>query len=207
MSDRANLLLASLPRDAYAALLPALTPVALLLGDVLSEPGEPVRHVYFPQTCLVSLIVVIEDELALEVALVGHEGMLGVSLVLGANLSPMRALVQGAGSALRMNKAAFRLALRDSEPLQRSLQGYTHALMGQVARTAGCNRYHLLEARLARWLLMTRDRVESSDFMMTQKFLSTMLGVRRVGVSDAASSFQRRRLIEYSRGAHHHPGP
>ena len=154
-----NLLLASLPRAAYAAILPGLTPVALLLGDVLNEPGEPVSHVYFPQTCLVSLIVVVEGALTLELALVGREGMVGVSLVLGASQPPMRALVQGAGSALRMNKAVLRSALRQSEPLQRALHGYTDALLGQVARTAGCNRYHRLEARLARWLLMTRDRV------------------------------------------------
>jgi len=195
-----NMLLASLPRSTLRDILPGLKPIALALGQVLHEPGQPVRDVYFPQTCLVSLIVVVEDGLALEVALVGREGMVGVPLALGANLSPVRALVQGAGSALRMNRAAFRLALREQEPLRRAAQGYAHALMGQIAQTAACNRYHLLEARLARWLLMTRDRVEAGDFMMTQQFLSTMLGVRRVGVSDAASSFQRRRLIEYSRG-------
>jgi CRP-like cAMP-binding protein len=195
-----NLLLASLPRSALRDLLTGLKPVALALGEVLQEPGEPVRDVFFPQTCLVSLIVVVDDDLGLEVSLVGRDGMVGVPLVLGANLSPVRALVQGAGSALRMNKAAFRLALRRNAPLQRVLQGYAHTLMAQIAQTAACNRYHLLEARLARWLLMTRDRVEAGDFMMTQQFLSTMLGVRRVGVSDAASSFQRRHLIEYSRG-------
>jgi CRP-like cAMP-binding protein len=195
-----NLLLASLPRSVYQDILPGLKPVALALGEVLQEPGEPVRDVYFPQTCLVSLIVVVDDDLGLEVSLVGRDGMVGVPLVLGVNLSPVRALVQGAGSALRMNKAAFRLALRKHESLQHALQGYAHTLMAQIGQTAACNRYHLLEARLARWLLMTRDRVEAGDFMMTQQFLSTMLGVRRVGVSDAASSFQRRHLIEYSRG-------
>ena len=195
-----NLLLASLPRSTYRDILPGLSPVVLALGEVLQEPGAPVRDVYFPQTCLVSLIVVVDDDQGLEVSLVGRDGMVGVPLVLGANLSPVRALVQGAGSALRMNKAAFRLALREHEPLQHALQGYAHTLMAQIGQTAACNRYHLLEARLARWLLMTRDRVEAGDFMMTQQFLSTMLGVRRVGVSDAASSFQRRHLIEYSRG-------
>jgi len=200
MPHISNILLASLPRGTHRDILPGLKPVVLALGDVLHEPGQPIRHVYFPQTCLVSLLVVVEEEFALEVALVGRDGMAGVSLALGAALSPMRALVQGAGCALRMNKAAFGTAMRDHPPLQRALQGYAHTLMGQIAQTAACNRYHLLDARLARWLLMTRDRVESSDFMMTQEFLSTMLGVRRVGVSDAASSFQRRHLIEYSRG-------
>jgi CRP-like cAMP-binding protein len=195
-----NKLLAALPRATLRDILPILHPITLALGDVLQEPGQPLRHVYFPLTCLVSLIVVVDDHLALEVALVGREGVVGVSLVLGADLSPDRAVVQGAGSALRVTKAALRTALRGHAPVQKVLQRYTNTLMGEIARTAGCNRFHLLEARLARWLLMTRDRVESADFMMTQEFLSTMLGVRRVGISDAASSFQRRHLIEYSRG-------
>jgi CRP-like cAMP-binding protein len=195
-----NKLLAALPRAAMRDILPALEPVTLVLGDVLHEPGQPLRHVYFPLSCLVSLIVVVEDQLALEVALVGREGVVGVSLVLGADLSPVRAVVQGGGSALRMTRAALRTALRAHAPLQTVLQRYADTLMGEIARTAGCNRFHLLEARLARWLLMTRDRVESADFLMTQEFLSIMLGVRRVGISDAASSFQRRHLIEYSRG-------
>jgi CRP-like cAMP-binding protein len=200
MLPNTNKLLAALPRATMRDILPALDPVTLVLGDVLHEPGQPLRHVYFPLTCLVSLIVVVEDQLALEVALVGREGIVGVSLVLGADLSPVRAVVQGGGSAFRMTKAALRTALRAHAPLQTVLQRYANTLMGEIARTAGCNRFHLLEARLARWLLMTRDRVESADFLMTQEFLSIMLGVRRVGISDAASSFQRRHLIEYSRG-------
>ena len=195
-----NMLLAALPRATLRDIRAALDPVTLALGDVLHEPGQPLRHVYFPLTCLVSLIVVVEERLALEVALVGRDGMVGVSLALGGRLSPVRAVVQGEGSALRMTKAALRTSLAGHAPLGTVLQGYANSLIGQIARTAGCNRFHLLEARLARWLLMTRDRVESADFMMTQEFLSTMLGVRRVGISDAASSFQRRRLIEYSRG-------
>jgi len=195
-----NMLLAALPRAALRDIRAALDPVTLVLGDVLHEPGRPLRHVYFPVTCLVSLIVVVEDRLALEVALVGREGVVGVSLALGGQRSPVRAVVQGAGSALRMTKAALRTSLAGHAPLGTVLQGYANSLIGQIARTAGCNRFHLIEARLARWLLMTRDRVESADFMMTQEFLSTMLGVRRVGISDAASSFQRRHLIEYSRG-------
>lgn len=200
MLPTSNMLLAALPRATLRDILPEFVPVTLVLGDVLHEPGEPLRHAYFPLTCLVSLIVVVEDRLALEVALVGREGVVGVSLALGAQLSPVRAVVQGGGSALRVTKASLRAALRDHAPLQLVLQRYANTMIGQIARTAGCNRFHLLEARLARWLLMTRDRVESADFMMTQEFLSTMLGVRRVGVSDAASSFQRRHLIEYSRG-------
>jgi CRP-like cAMP-binding protein len=138
--------------------------------------------------------------LALEVALVGPEGVVGVPLALGSKLSPMRALVQGAGDALRMNAAQFLLMMGGHPLLQRAVYGYAGVLMEQIAQTAACNRYHLLEPRLAHWLLMTRDRLGSAEFRMTQEFLSTMLGVRRVGVSDAASSFQRQHLIEYSRG-------
>ena len=195
-----NLLLAALPRSAYRDLLPQLKPVDLVLGQVLYEPGQSMRYVYFPSTCVVSLIVVMEKRMALEVALVGRDGMVGLPLALGVGLSPLRALVQGSGVAQRMNRAPFAAALLRHAALLRGLSGYANTLLARVARTAACNRYHLLEARLARWLLMTRDRVEASDFAITQEFMSTMLGVRRVGVSDAASSFQRKRLIEYRRG-------
>jgi len=200
MSPQSNALLAALPRKTLIEIKPHLVPVALVFGQVLYRPGQPMREVYFPERCLVSLLVVLEDELALEVALVGREGVVGVPLALGSKLSPMRALVQGAGDAFRMNAAQF-VSMMGSQPLlQRAVYGYAGALMGQIAQTAACNRYHLLEPRLAHWLLMTRDRLGSADFRMTQEFLSTMLGVRRVGVSDAASSFQRQHLIEYSRG-------
>ncbi len=195
-----NVLLASLPREAYLQLLPGLSPVTLAFGDVLYEPDTPIREVYFPSACLVSLLTVVEGHLALEVGLVGREGMVGAPLALGIEMSPVRALVQGGGPALRMNKARFLSKLRRSPPLQRALLGYIHTLMRQITQTAACNRFHVVEARLARWLLMTRDRVGSGEFRMTHEFLSTMLGVRRVGVTEAASAFQRRKLIEYSRG-------
>jgi CRP-like cAMP-binding protein len=200
MPYKTNALLAALPRKTLIELKPHLVPVALVFGRILYEPGQPMRDVYFPARCLVSLLVVLEDELALEVALVGREGVVGVPLALGSKVSPMRALVQGAGDALRMNAAQFVLMMGSHPLLQRAVCGYAGVLMGQIAQTAACNRYHLLEPRLAHWLLMTRDRLGSADFRMTQEFLSTMLGVRRVGVSDAASSFQRQNLIEYSRG-------
>jgi CRP-like cAMP-binding protein len=126
--------------------------------------------------------------------------MVGVPLALGIDASPVRALVQGAGPALRMNAAGFRRELSRSPPLQRALHHYVYALMAQISQTAGCNRFHAVQARLARWLLMTRDRVRSGEFRMTHEFLSHMLGVRRVGVTEAASALQRRKLIEYSRG-------
>jgi CRP-like cAMP-binding protein len=195
-----NLLLASLPRKAYLDLLPGLSPVTLVFGAVLYEPDTLIRYIYFPVACLVSLLTIVEDHQALEVGMVGREGMVGVPLALGIVLSPVRALVQGGGPALRMSKARFLSALRHNLPLQNGLKRYTHALMGQISQTAACNRFHVVEARLARWLLMTRDRVGSGEFSMTHEFLSSMLGVRREGVTDAASAFQRKRLIEYSRG-------
>ena len=195
-----NLLLAALPRKSYAELLPGLTPVLLTFGEVLYEPGQPIDQVYFPGDSMVSLLTLVEDHLALEVGLVGPEGAVGAPLALGIDRSPVRALVQGGGSAMRMSGGAFRRALRRSSPLQRSLLRYVHALMSQVTQTAACNRFHVVERRLARWLLMTRDRVRSGEFRLTQDFLAHMLGVRRVGVTEAAGALQQRKLIEYSRG-------
>jgi CRP-like cAMP-binding protein len=201
MAEIPNLLLAALPRKSYAELLPGLTPVVLTFGDVLYEPRQPIDQVYFPGNSMVSLLTLVEDHLALEVGLVGLEGLVGVPLALGVDRSPVRALVQGGGSAMRMNAGALRRALRRSPPLLRGLLRYAHALMSQVTQTAACNRFHVVEARLARWLLMTRDRMCSGEFRMTQDFLSHMLGVRRVGVTEAASALQQRKLIEYNRGA------
>ena len=196
-----NSLLAALPRKSYLRLAPGLAPVELVFGEVLYEPGDPIRDVYFPTQSLVSLLTVVEGHLALEVGMVGREGMVGVPLVLGADASPVRALVQGAGPALKMNAQRFRNELNASPPLQREVQRYVYAMMVQISQTAGCNRFHVVEARLARWLLMTRDRMRSGHFRMTHEFLSHMLGVRRVGVTEAASALQRRKLIEYSRGS------
>jgi len=196
-----NSLLAALPRKSYLRLLPGLAPVELVFGEVLYEPGDPIRDVYFPTQSLVSLLTLVEGHLALEVGMVGREGMVGVPLVLGADASPVRALVQGAGPALKMSAQRFRNELNASPPLQRELQRYIYAMMVQISQTAGCNRFHVVEARLARWLLMTRDRMRSGHFRMTHEFLSHMLGVRRVGVTEAASALQRRKLIEYSRGS------
>jgi CRP-like cAMP-binding protein len=201
MASIPNLLLAALPRKSYAELLPSLTPVVLKFGDVLYEPGQRIDQVYFPGDSMVSLLTLVETHLALEVGLVGPEGMVGAPLALGVDRSPVRALVQGGGSAVCMSAGAFCRALGRSPPLQRAMLRYVHTLMAQVTQTAACNRFHVVERRLARWLLMTRDRVGSDDFRMTQDFLSNMLGVRRVGVTEAAGALQRRKLIEYSRGA------
>jgi len=196
-----NALLAALPRPAYLKLLRGLSPVTLAFGDVLYEPGALIRHVYFPSACLVSLLTVVKGHQALEVGMVGPEGMVGAPLALGVAASPVRALVQGGGTSLRMTRTRFLGALRDSLPLQRGVFAYINALMQQITQTAVCNRFHVVDARLARWLLMTRDRVGAAEFRMTHEFLASMLGVRREGVSEAAAVFQRKGLIEYRRGS------
>lgn len=195
-----NHLLASLPRKSYRDLAPGLAPVTLVFGDVLYENGGRIREVYFPGKSVISLLTLVDGHSALEVGLVGREGMVGLPLALGVDISPVRALVQGGGPAMRMSARSFRKAYAASPPLQRGLHRYTHGLMAQITQTAACNRFHRVEARLARWLLMTRDRVDSARFRLTQEFLSHMLGVRRVGVTHAASTLQRRDLIEYRRG-------
>lgn len=195
-----NGLLAALPPKAYQALLPGLAPVTLVFGDVLYQPGATIPDVYFPGRSVVSLLTVVDGHEALEVGLVGREGMVGIPLALGIDVSPVRALVQGAGSALQMNAGRFRKALDASPPLQHGLHRYAHELMAQITQTAACNRFHMVDARLARWLLMTRDRLCSGEFHLTHEFLAHMLGVRRVGVTEAASGLQQRGLIGYSRG-------
>jgi CRP-like cAMP-binding protein len=196
----ANSLLAALPGKNYQRLLPGLEPVTLNFGDVLYETGQKMQHVYFPDNSLVSLLTVVNGRMALEVGMVGREGMVGLPLALGSDVSPVRALVQGAGTAMRMKSARFSREIRKSPQLQHGVYGYANALMAQVSQTAACNRFHVVEARLARWLLMTRDRMRSKDFRLTQEFLSHMLGVRRVGVTNAARALQNRKLIDYSRG-------
>ncbi len=196
----ANRLLAALPRAEYQRLLPNLEPVTLTFGEVLYEPGDPIRHVYFPNDSLVSLLTLVDRHLALEVGMVGREGMVGIAFVLGIGVTPVRALVQGTGTAMRMKAAPFCKEFQQSLSLQREAHLYTHALMAQIAQTAACNRFHVVEARLARWLLMTRDRVCSDHFRLTHEFLGHMLGVRRVGVTNAAHALKQRKLIDYSRG-------
>lgn len=196
----ANDLLATLPHKDYQRLLAGLEPVTLTYGEVLYETGDLIRHVYFPVDSLVSLLTLVEGHLALEVGMVGREGMVGTPITLGIETSSVRALVQGSGTAMRMTGARFRQEFRKSLPLQRALYHYVHLLMAQVTQTAACNRFHVVEARLARWLMMTRDRVRTNQFHLTQEFLSHMLGVRRVGITKAASGLQQHKLISYSRG-------
>jgi len=196
-----NELLARLPGPERQRLLAGATLVQLNLGQVLCEAGEVTSHVYFPQDCFISLVTRIEGEPGLEVGMIGREGMLGAQLVLGVNTTPLHALVQGPGSAWRIDAARFRRETGRNKALDRILKRYIQVLMSQLATSAACTRFHKVGPRLARWLLMSQDRAHSPTFHLTQEFLAYMLGVRRVGITAAAGGLQQRGLIRYQRGS------
>jgi len=195
-----NRLLAALPAKEYARLLLKLEEIPLTFAKTFYEPGDVIRHVYFPNSGIISLLSAVEEHSLVEVGIVGNEGFVGVPVFLGVKTSNNRALVQGAGVAMEMKTADFLVECKNGGALPRLLQRYTHSLIVQISQSAACNRFHPIEARLARWLLMTSDRMESDDFPITQEFLSNMLGVRREGVSKSATHLQQKELISYSRG-------
>jgi CRP-like cAMP-binding protein len=200
LSAAQNHLIELLPKKARLRLLGICEPVELVMAQVLSEVGIPTRYVYFPTKGFISLVTPINGTPVLEVGMVGREGMLGTQLVLGVTAAPLHALVQGPGAAWRIGAVAFCRELARSTELQRGLNRYVYVLMMQLASAASCLRFHKIEPRLARWLLMTQDRAHSDNFHVTHEFLAYMLGVRRVGVTTAASVLQRDGLIKYHRG-------
>jgi CRP-like cAMP-binding protein len=196
----ANRILAATGSAGRSALLGLLTPAVLTVGDVLYEAHTTIRHIYFPLDCLVSLLAPLDGHAAIEVAVVGREGMVGVPLALGVRTSLVQAIVQGSGNALCMSARAFQGELARQPVLQRQIDRYIHDLIAQLAQTAACNAFHPVEARCARSLLMARDRMQSDELDLTHQFLAQMLGVRRVGVTVAAGKLQRSGAIAYSRG-------
>jgi CRP-like cAMP-binding protein len=198
--DPGNRLLASLPEEDLLHLETLCEQVRVDVGDVLYEPGQAIQYIYFPTDSLISLLAVAEGRMTLEVGSVGREGMIGSSVALGHELAQVRAVVQRAGNAVRITAADFCIEFGRMESLQRLLYRYTDTLLAQAIQIAVCSRFHVLEARLARSLLITRDRLQSEKFHLTHEFLAHALGVRRVGVTKAASALQQQKLITYSRG-------
>jgi len=195
-----NVLIDALPGRARSAFIAACEPVELELGKVLCEPGGVVEHLYFPTTSYISLITPPGASEALEVGLIGYEGAFGLTVLLDIKTSELWALTQGAGTALRMPVAGFLRRAKTSPDLRKVMHRYLYVLMAQLAQTAACSRFHLLDERLARWLLMTHDRARGGAFRLTHHFLAQMLGVRRAGVTTAARRLQDDRLIAYRRG-------
>jgi len=197
---RQNRLLAALPDAEWARWRPQLEAVDMPLGKVLYESGSTLSHVYFPTTSIVSLLYVMEDGASAEIAVVGNEGIVGISLFMGGESTPSRAVVQSAGKGFRLNASLMLLEFNRAGPVLHLLLRYTQALITQMSQTAVCNRHHSLDQQLCRWLLLSRDRLEDDELEMTQESIANMLGVRRAGVTGAALKLQRAGLIRYSRG-------
>ena len=189
-----------MPAAEFGRLLPYLELVEMPLGEVLYESGARLEHVYFPTTCIVSLLYVLENGASAEIAVVGNEGILGISLFMGGETTPSRAVVQSAGYGYRLRAPLLKEEFNRAGPVLRLLLRYTQALITQMTQTAVCNRHHSIDQQLCRWLLLSLDRLPSSSLTMTQELIANMLGVRREGVTVAARSLQRSGLIRYSRG-------
>jgi CRP-like cAMP-binding protein len=195
-----NQLLAALPPAEWQRWLPLLEPVTLKLGQVLYESGKRMGHVYFPTTAIVSLLYVLEDGASAEIAVVGNEGVVGISLFMGGETTPSRAVVQSAGLGFRLRGQAVKDEFDRAGPVMHLMLRYTQALITQMAQTAVCNRHHTLDKQLCRWLLLSLDRLQGNELVMTQELIANMLGVRREGVTEAALKLQADGLISYARG-------
>ena len=197
---RKNQLLASLPDSEWQRWSGALEAVQMPLGEVLYEPGVALNYVYFPMTSIVSLLYVMENGASAEIAVVGNEGIVGVSLFMGGESTPSRAVVQSAGSGCRLKAQLMKDEFNRAGPVLHLLLRYTQALITQMAQTAVCNRHHTLDQQLCRWLLLSLDRLEGDELVMTQELIANMLGVRREGVTEGALRLQKLGFIKYSRG-------
>jgi len=195
-----NQLLAVLPQDVWQRLAPQMEQVDMPLGQVLCESGSTLKHVYFPVTSIVSLLYVMENGASAEIAVVGNEGIVGISLFMGGDSMPSRVVVQSAGRGLRLKAQLLKEEFNLGGPVMHVLLRYTQALITQMAQTAVCNRHHALEQQLCRWLLLSLDRLSSNELLMTQELIANMLGVRREGVTEAALKLQKLGLISYARG-------
>lgn len=195
-----NRLLTALPRSEYRSLQPELTPITLTFGEVLFERDDLIRHVYFPNTSVISLLSTVADRAPFEVGMVGNEGMTGLSVFMGIDKAGTRGLVKIGGSAFRMNSATLRKISNQPSSLHNVLHRYTYSLLTQISQSSVCNRFHPADARLARWLLMTSDGQGSNEVRLTQDVLSKLMGMRREAVSKVACAFQRQKLISYHRG-------
>jgi CRP-like cAMP-binding protein len=199
-TPRQNHLLDALPAAEYERIASHLELIPMNLGDVIYEPGIKLRHVYFPTTSIVSLLYVMEDGASAEIAIVGNEGILGISLFMGGDTTPSRAVVQSAGHGYRLRADLLKAEFGLFGPTMHLLLRYTQALITQMAQTAVCNRHHSVDQQLCRWLLLSLDRLAGNELSMTQELIANMLGVRREGVTEAAGKLQQDGLIRYSRG-------
>jgi CRP-like cAMP-binding protein len=195
-----NQLLAALPAADWQRWRPLLEPVSLRLGQVLYEPGDTMSHVYFPTTAIVSLLYVMESGASAEIAVVGSDGLVGISLFMGGESTPNRAVVQSAGQGYRLASGTIKEEFKRA-PVLHLLLRYTQALITQMSQTAVCNRHHTLDQQLCRWLLLSLDRLQGNELVMTQELIANMLGVRRQGVTEAARKLQEGGLIRYTRGS------
>jgi CRP-like cAMP-binding protein len=197
---RQNQLLAALPPAEFERWLPQLEVTDMPLGRVLYESGNKLTHVYFPTTSIVSLLYALENGSSAEIAVVGREGIVGISLFMGGDTTPSRAVVQSAGRAFRLKAAVMKTEFNRAGPVLHLLLRYTQALITQMTQTAVCNRHHSLDQQLCRWLLLSIDRLSTNELVITQELIANMLGVRREGVTEAAGNLQKAGLIRYQRG-------